>query len=34
VTDLEWQIETDVLWLEFKLAKGGYATAMLREIVS
>jgi len=34
VTDLEWQIEKDAVWLEFKLAKGGYATVVLREIAA
>jgi tRNA pseudouridine13 synthase len=32
VTDLSWKIERDVLWLEFALAKGGYATVVLREV--
>ena len=32
VTELTWKIDPDVLWLEFELAKGGYATAVLREI--
>jgi tRNA pseudouridine13 synthase len=32
VTELSWKIDRDVLWLEFELAKGGYATAVLREI--
>jgi tRNA(Glu) U13 pseudouridine synthase TruD len=34
VSDLAWQIEKDVVWLEFKLAKGGYATVVLGEIAS
>jgi tRNA pseudouridine13 synthase len=34
VPDLSWQIDQDILWLEFELAKGGYATAVLREIAS
>lgn len=34
VSDLAWQIETDVVWLEFTLAKGGYATTVLREITA
>ena len=34
VQNLEWRFESDVLWLEFELAKGGYATAVLREIAS
>ena len=33
VTDLRWEIEEDVLWLEFRLRKGSYATAVLRELV-
>lgn len=34
VTDLRWEIEEDVLWLEFRLRRGSYATAVLREIAS
>jgi tRNA pseudouridine13 synthase len=34
VSDLAWQIEKDVVWLQFKLAKGGYATVVLRELAS
>ncbi len=34
VSELSWQIEQDALWLEFELAKGGYATAVLREIAT
>ncbi len=34
VPELSWQIDQDILWLEFELAKGGYATAVLREIAS
>jgi tRNA pseudouridine13 synthase len=34
VRNLEWQIDSNALWLEFELAKGGYATAVLREIAS
>ena len=34
VPDLSWQIDQDILCLEFELAKGGYATAVLREIAS
>ena len=33
VRDLRWEIEGDALWLEFRLRKGSYATAVLREIV-
>lgn len=33
VFDLQWHFEDDVLWLEFGLARGGFATAVLREIV-
>jgi tRNA pseudouridine13 synthase len=32
VRDLRWQLKDDALWLEFSLAKGGYATAVLCEI--
>lgn len=32
VHDLSWEIETDVLWLEFRLPAGGFATSVLREI--
>jgi tRNA pseudouridine13 synthase len=32
VADLAWEIESDALRLEFSLGKGGYATAVLREI--
>lgn len=34
VRNLKWQIAGDALWLDFELAKGGYATAVLREIAS
>jgi len=34
VSHLSWQIDQDALWLEFELAKGGYATAVLREVAS
>ena len=34
VSELRWQIDQDALWLEFELAKGGYATAVLREIAA
>jgi tRNA pseudouridine13 synthase len=32
VRDLNWRIEGQTLWLEFRLTRGGYATAVLREI--
>ena len=32
VADLRWEIGEGVLWLEFRLRKGSYATAVLREI--
>jgi tRNA pseudouridine13 synthase len=34
VQDLEWEVGDDVVWLEFALGRGGYATSVLREIVS
>ena len=34
VPDLEWKLEDGVLWLSFKLGKGSYATAVLRELVA
>lgn len=34
VQDLKWEIDDDVLWLEFRLGRGGYATAVLREIAT
>ena len=34
VRDLEWEIGTDNLVLRFSLLRGGYATAVLREIIS
>jgi tRNA pseudouridine13 synthase len=34
VGDLRWEAEADALWLEFRLGRGSYATAVLREIVS
>ena len=33
VRDLEWSIEGSTVWLEFDLTSGGFATAVLREIV-
>jgi len=32
VQDMKWEIEGDVLWLEFSLGRGSYATALLREL--
>jgi len=32
VRDLKWQMEAQTLWLDFRLTRGGYATAVLREI--
>jgi tRNA pseudouridine13 synthase len=32
VVELAWKLDGDVLWLEFSLGKGSYATAVLREI--
>ena len=32
VGELGWQLEDDVLWLEFGLPKGGFATSVIREI--
>jgi tRNA(Glu) U13 pseudouridine synthase TruD len=34
VAGLRWVIEQEVLWLEFSLGRGGFATVVLREIVS
>lgn len=34
VRDLKWEREDDTLWLEFFLVRGGFATAVLREIGS
>ena len=34
VRDLRWEVEADALWLEFRLGRGSYATAVLREVVS
>jgi tRNA pseudouridine13 synthase len=30
--DLKWTLENDVLWLEFELPKGAFATTVLREL--
>jgi tRNA pseudouridine13 synthase len=32
VSNLKWELGPGVLWLEFELIKGGYATAVLREL--
>lgn len=32
VRDLEWRFEEQTMWLDFGLSRGGYATAVLREI--
>jgi tRNA pseudouridine13 synthase len=32
VRNLRWSLEGDVLWLQFFLARGGFATSVLREI--
>lgn len=32
VADFRWELEDDVLWLDFGLGKGSYATSVLREI--
>jgi tRNA pseudouridine13 synthase len=34
VHELHWEFADDALWLAFDLAKGGFATAVLREIVA
>jgi tRNA pseudouridine13 synthase len=34
VRDFSWEGDGDTLWLQFSLARGGYATAVLREIAS
>jgi tRNA pseudouridine13 synthase len=34
VSELSWYFDQDALWLEFELTKGGYATAVLREIAT
>jgi tRNA pseudouridine13 synthase len=34
VRDFRWSLDGDVLWLEFYLARGGFATAVLREVVA
>lgn len=32
VRDLEWELDDHTLWLRFRLGRGGYATAVLREL--
>jgi len=32
VHELSWDIDDDTLWLEFRLGRGSYATAVLREV--
>ncbi len=32
VRDLEWELDGRTLWLRFRLGRGGYATAVLREL--
>ncbi len=34
VQDLAWEIDGDALWLEFFLRRGGFATAVIREIAA
>jgi tRNA pseudouridine13 synthase len=34
VRELSWEFDGDVVWLEFDLASGAFATAVLRELVS
>ncbi|MDH3533755.1 MAG: tRNA pseudouridine(13) synthase TruD [Gammaproteobacteria bacterium] len=34
VYDLQWHIQAGALWLEFVLGRGGYATAVIREIAA
>ena len=34
VTDLQWELGDAILWLEFRLGRGSYATALIRELVS
>ena len=34
VSDLQWDLQPDVLCLQFALTKGAYATTVLREIAS
>ena len=34
VAGLQWQFDEDVLWLDFRLGKGNFATAVIREIAS
>jgi tRNA pseudouridine13 synthase len=34
VQDFSWSLDSEVLWLEFFLTRGGFATAVLREIAT
>ncbi len=34
IQDFSWSLDNDVLWLEFFLTRGGFATAVLREIAA
>lgn len=34
VGDLDWDVEEDAVWLEFRLRRGSYATAVIREIAA
>jgi tRNA pseudouridine13 synthase len=34
ISNLDWQFEDDVLWLDFSLPKGAFATSVLREIAN
>lgn len=34
VRDLQWELDARTLWLDFRLTRGGYATAVLREIAN
>lgn len=34
VTDLSWEFAEDALWLDFRLGRGSYATAVIREIAA
>jgi tRNA pseudouridine13 synthase len=34
VRDLQWELDAQTLWLDFRLTRGGFATAVLREIAN
>jgi tRNA pseudouridine13 synthase len=34
VRDLQWEFDAQTVWLEFRLTKGGFATAVLREFAN